>query len=65
MLILNTHDTTTLLSFKVDVIVELGHEGLLESIKIGKILLLDISEGDASGGLGVAELSESSLGLDE
>ena len=65
MLILNTHNTTTLLSLKVGVIVELGHEGLLESIEVGKILLFDISEGNASGGLGVAELSESSLGLDE
>ena len=65
VLVLNSHNTTTLLSLEVGVIVELRHEGLLESIEIGKILLLDVSEGDASSGLGVAELSESSLGLDE
>ena len=65
VLVLNSHNTTTLLSLEVGVIVELRHEGLLESIEIGKILLLDVGEGDASGGLGVAELSESSLGLDE
>ena len=65
VLVLNSHDTTTLLSLEVGVIVELRHEGLLEGIEIGKIFLLDVGEGDASGGLGVAELSESSLGLDE
>jgi len=65
VLILDTHDTTSTLSIEVGVVVELRHEGLLESIEVGKVLLLDIGEGDASGGLGVAELSESSLGLDE
>jgi len=65
VLILDTHDTTSTLSIEVGVVVELRHECLLESIEVGKVLLLDIGEGDASGGLGVAELSESSLGLDE
>merc|ERR1719331_2429457 len=65
VLVLDTHDTTTLLSLEIGVIVELRHEGLLESIEIGEVLLLDIGEGDASGGLGVAKLSESSLGFDE
>jgi len=65
VLILDTHDTTSTLSIEVGVVVELRHEGLLESIEVGKVLLLDIGEGDASGGLGVAELSESSLRLDE
>lgn len=65
VLVLDTHDTTALLSLEVGVIVELRHEGLLEGIEVGQVLLLHIGESDASGSLGVAELSESSLGLDE
>jgi hypothetical protein len=65
VLILNTHNTTTLKSLKVDVIVELGLEVLLEVVEIGKILVSNFGKGDAGSGLGTAELSESSLGLDE
>ena len=65
VLILDTHNTTTLESSEVDVIVELGHEVLLESIEISKVFLSDIGEGDAGSGLGTAKLSESSLGFDE
>jgi len=65
VLILDTHNTTTLESSEVDVIVELGQEVLLESIEISKVFLSDIGEGDAGSGLGTAKLSESSLGFDE
>ena len=65
MLILNTHNTTTLESSDVDVIVELGHEVLLEGVEISEIFLSNFGKGDAGSGLGSAKLSESSLGLDE
>jgi len=65
VLILNTHNTTTLESSDVDVIVELGHEVLLEGVEISEIFLSNFGKGDAGSGLGSAKLSESSLGLDE
>jgi len=65
VLVLNTHNTTTPGSSEVNVIVETGGEGLLEGIEVLEIFLSDISESDAGGGLHVAELSESCLGLDE
>ena len=61
VLILDTHNTTTLESSEVEVIVELGHEVLLEGVEISKIFLSDFGKGDTSGSLGSAELSESSL----
>lgn len=65
VLILNTHKTTTPLLLVVLVLIELGHEVLLEGIEVLEVLLSDIGESDAGGGLGVAELSESGLSLDE
>jgi len=65
VLVLDTHNTTTPLSLEVGVLVELGVEGSLEGIEILHVFLLDLGESDASGGLGVAKLTELGLTLDE
>ena len=65
MLILDTHKTTTPKFSLVEVLVELSHEVLLEGVEVLEVLLSNLGESDASGGLGVAELSKSSLSLDE
>jgi len=65
VLVLDTHDTTTPLSGKVGVIVELGLEHALELLEIDLVLTADLGEGDASGGLHVAELAEVGLAADE
>ena len=65
VLVLNSHNTTTPGSSESNVIVELSSEGVLEVVEVGEVFLSDIRESNASSGLGVAELSESSLGLDE
>jgi len=47
------------------VIVELLSELLLEQVKIGHVFLVNVSESNASGGLQVAELTESSFAAEE
>ena len=65
MLILDTHDTSSPVSSHTGVLVELSQEILLQGIKILEVLLSHFSKSDAGGPLLVAELSESSLSLDE
>ena len=65
MLILNSHNTTTPGSVEVGVVVELSSESVLEVVEVSEVFLSDIGEGNTGGGLGVAELSESGLTLDE
>merc|ERR1711988_1605905 len=65
VLVLDSHDTFSPLSSQVQVVVELSGEGGLEVAEVGEVFLSDISQGNAGSSLGVDELSESSLGLDE
>jgi len=65
VLVLNSHNTTTPGDLMGSVLVELGHEVLLEGIEILEVLLSNLGEGDAGSGLGVAELSKSGLTLDD
>lgn len=65
MLVLDAHNTATPVSSESLVLVELRAEVLGEELKILEVLLADLSEGDASGGLGVDKLAEASLALDE
>lgn len=65
MLVLDTHDTTAPLSAGLLVVVVGFSELLLEQVKIGHVFLVNISESNASGGLHVAEFTESSLAADE
>jgi hypothetical protein len=65
VLVLDSHDTTSPLSVELLVLVELGSELSGESFQVLDVFLSDISESDAGGGLGVNELSKSSLTLDE
>ena len=65
VLVLNSHKTTTPGLSDVGVLVELSSEVLLEGIEILEIFLSNLGEGDAGSGLGVAELSESGLTLDD
>ena len=65
MLILNSHNTTTPGSSESDAIVELSLECGLEVVEVSKVFLSDIGKSKASCCLGVTELSESSLRLDE
>jgi len=65
VLILNTHDTTTLSSSEGDVVVEHGDEVLLEGFEILQVLLGNFGHSNASGGFGVAELSKSGLSFHE
>lgn len=65
VLVLDTHNTTTPSLLVGNVLVELGVEGSLEGIEILHVFLLDLGESDASGGFGVAKLTELGLTLDE
>ena len=65
VLVLDTHDTTTPLSGKVGVIVELGLELSLELLEVDLVLTAHLGEGNASSGLHVAELAEVGLSADE
>ena len=65
VLILNSHKTTTPGLSDLGVLVELSGEVLLEGIEVLEVFLSNLGEGDASSGLGVAELSESGLTLDD
>ena len=65
MLVLDAHNTATPVSSESLVLVELRAEVLGEELKILEVLLADLSESDASGGLLVDKLAEASLALDE
>lgn len=65
VLVLDTHDTTSPLSHGLLVVVVLGLELGGESVQVLHVLLVDVSEGNASGGLHVAELAEGSLSAHE
>jgi hypothetical protein len=64
VLVLDTHETSAPVLSGVDVVVILGHEVLLQGVEVLEVLLSHLGQGDAGGGLGVAELSESGLTLD-
>lgn len=65
VLVLNSHKTTTPGLSDLGVLVELSGEVLLEGIEVLEVFLSNLGEGDAGSGLGVAELSESGLTLDD
>lgn len=65
VLVLDSHNTTSPLSVELNVLVEFGSELSGESFQVLDVFLSDISEGDAGSSLGVNELSESCLTLDE
>ena len=65
VLVLDAHNTASPVSSEGLVLVELSAEVLGEELKILVVFLADLSEGDAGSGLGVDQLSESSLTLDE
>ena len=53
------------MSSKVGVVVELSSESVLEVVEVSEVFLSDVGECNTGSSLGVAELSESSLRLDE
>jgi len=57
VLVLDTHETTTVTLVEAKVVVEVGHEGLLKGVEVLEVLLLNISQSNACGGLKVDELS--------
>ncbi len=65
MLVLDAHNTTTPVSSEGLVLVELSAEVLGEELEVREVLLAHLGEGDAGGGLGVDELAEACLALDE
>ena len=65
VLVLNTHNTTTPVSSEGLVLVELSAEVLGQDLKVLVVLLADLSEGDGGGSLGVDELAEACLTLNE
>jgi len=65
VLVLDSHNATSPGSLLGDVVVELGSEGLGESLKILEVLLVDVRKGDAGGGLLVDESTKVSLSADE
>lgn len=65
MLVLDAHDTATPVSSEAFVVIELSAEVLGEELEVSVILLAHLGEGDAGSGLGVDELAEACLALDE
>ena len=65
VLVLDTHDTATPVSLLVPVVVELSTELGGESVQVLHVFFVDVGEGNAGGGLQVAELAEGSLSADE
>lgn len=65
MLVLDAHNTASPVSSEGLVLVELSAEVLGEELKILVVFLADLGEGDAGSGLGVNQLSETCLTLDE
>jgi len=64
MLVLDTHETTTVRLVQAKVLVEVGHEGLLEGVEVLHVFLSHVNNSDASGSFEVADLSEVVLALD-
>ena len=65
VLVLDTHNTTTPGSSESFVVVELSSEVLGKEFQILVVFLSHFGKSDAGGSLGVDELSESCLSLDE
>ena len=65
VLVLDTHEATTVHLVEGNVVVEVGHEGLLEGVEVLEVLLLDVGQGNAGGGLEVDELSEVGFTFDD
>lgn len=65
VLVLDAHNTATPVSSEGLVLVELSAEVLGKNFEVLEVLLADVSESDASGGLLVDELAEACLALDE
>ncbi len=65
VLVLDAHNTATPVSSEGLVLIELSAEVLGKNFEVLEVLLADISESDASGGLLVDELAEACLTLDE
>jgi len=65
VLVLEAHNTTAPLTAELVVLVVGLQEGLAEGLEIGVVLLVHISDGQAGGGLHVAELAEVGLAADE
>ena len=65
VLVLDAHNTATPVSSEGLVLIELSAEVLGKNFEVLEVLLADISESDASGGLLVDELAEASLTLNE
>ena len=63
VLVLNTHNTSTPGDLVGSVLVELSGEVLLEGVEVLEVLLSNLGKSNAGSGLGVAELSESTLTL--
>jgi len=65
VLVLDSHDTTTPLSGKVGVIVELSLEEGAELLEIDEVLTADLGESNTGGCLEVDELAKVGLSTDE
>ena len=65
VLVLYTHNTTTPVSSEGLVLVELSAEVLGQDLEVLVVLLADLGEGDGGGSLGVDELAEACLALNE
>ena len=65
MLVLDSHDTTTPLSEKVGVVVELGLEEGAELLEIDEVFASHLGQSDAGGGLEVDKLAKVGLATDE
>ena len=65
VLVLDAHNTATPVSSEGLVLIELSAEVLGKNFEVLEVLLADISESDASGGLLVDELAEACFTLDE
>ena len=65
MLVLDTHETTTVGLEESVVIVEARHEVLLKSVEVLHVFLSHVGDGEAGSSLEVNELSEVVLALDD
>lgn len=65
VLVLDAHDATAPLALQVGVVVELSLELSAELLEVDEVFAADFGQGDAGGGLEVAELAEVGLAADE
>ena len=65
MLVLDAHNTATPVSSEALVVVELSAEVLGQELKVLVVLLAHVGKSNAGSGLGVDELAEATLALDE